>query len=118
MWTSVSSARRVGAGVIGAGLVAGSLLFGATGTAQAAPAPVTVSGPMSAGGPAFVNNEPAVIPAVPTGFGNAPQPEWFFHHHHHFFGHHHHHFFRHHHHFWHPRFHWWHPRLFHPWWFW
>ena len=77
---SLSSARRVAAGAVGATAVAGAMLFGATPAANAAPAyiPAVV-------GPAHVATAPAFI---------APQPEWWGHHHgfwfHHrrgFFGH-------------------------------
>ena len=77
---SLSSARRVAAGAVGASAVAGAMLFGATPAANAAPAyiPAVV-------GPAHVATAPAFI---------APQPEWWGHHHgfwfHHrrgFFGH-------------------------------
>jgi hypothetical protein len=79
---SLSSARRVAAGAVGATAVAGAMLFGATPAANAAPAhmPAVV-------GPAHVATAPAFI---------APQPAWFGHHHG-GFGHHHHGFFRGHH---------------------
>ena len=68
---SLSSARRIAAGAVGATAVAGAMLFGATPAANAAPAyiPAVV-------GPAHVATAPAFI---------APQPEWWGHHH--FFGH-------------------------------
>ncbi len=64
---SLSSARRVAAGAVGATAVAGAMLFGATPAANAAPAniPAVV-------GPAHVATAPAFI---------APQPEWWGHHH-------------------------------------
>lgn len=70
---SLSSARRVAAGAVGATAVAGAMLFGASPAANAAPAhiPAVV-------GPAHVATAPAFI---------APQPEWWGHHHG-FFGHH------------------------------
>lgn len=69
---SLSSARRLAAGSVGATAVAGAMLFGATPAANAAPAhmPAVV-------GPAHVATAPAFI---------APQPEWWGHHH--FWGHH------------------------------
>jgi hypothetical protein len=92
---SLSSARRLAAGAVGATAVAGAMLFGATPAANAAPAhmPAVV-------GPAHVATAPAFI---------APQPAWWGHHHggfghhrgfgrHGFFGHHHRGFFRGHHH--------------------
>ena len=76
---SLSSARRVAAGAVGATAVAGAMLFGASPAANAAPAhmPAVV-------GPAHVATAPAFI---------APQPAWFGHHHG-GFGHHHRGFFR------------------------
>lgn len=82
---SLSSARRLAAGAVGASAVAGAMLFGATPAANAAPAqmPAVI-------GPAHVATAPAFI---------APQPAWwghrhfghhrgfFFHHHRGFFGH-------------------------------
>ena len=76
---SLSSARRLAAGAVGAGAVTGALLFGAAPAANAAPAAVM--------GPAHVATAPAFI---------APQPDWWGHHHG-FWGHRHHGFFRGHH---------------------
>ena len=52
---SLSSARRIAAGALGAGAVAGAMLFGATPAANAAPAaPIpAVVGPMHVAPPAF-----------------------------------------------------------------
>lgn len=72
MSISVSSARRAAVGAIGAGAVAGGLLLGAVGTAQAAPTPASMSGPVSTA--ADVN---AVIA---TGMDNTPMPDWWLHH--------------------------------------
>ena len=74
---SLSSARRMAAGAVGASAVAGALLFGAAPAANAAPAAM---------GPAHVATAPAFI---------APQPAWWGHHH--FWGHHHRGWFFHHH---------------------
>jgi hypothetical protein len=78
---SLSSARRLAAGAVGAGAVAGAMLFGATPAANAAPAQMP-----AVMGPAHVATAPAFI---------APQPDWWGHHH--FWGHHHRGFFFHHH---------------------
>ena len=64
----VNSIRRRTVGGIGAGVVAGSLLFGAAGIAEAAPAPAPA---------------PTVTPVLSTGI-HAPMPEWRGHHKHHF----------------------------------
>jgi hypothetical protein len=74
---SLSSARRIAAGAMGASAVTGALLFGAAPAANAAPAAM---------GPAHVATAPAFI---------APQPAWWGHHH--FWGHRHRGFFFHHH---------------------
>ena len=58
MLSSLSSARRIAAGAVGASAVAGAMLFGATPAANAAPAPA----PQSVG---FAH----VAPASPAGFG-------------------------------------------------
>ncbi|HUB58805.1 MAG TPA: hypothetical protein VMB04_27020 [Mycobacterium sp.] len=91
---SLSSARRLAAGAVGAGAVAGAMLFGATPAANAAPAQMP-----AVMGPAHVATAPAFI---------APQPDWWGHHHgfghhrgfgrHGFWGHHRRGFFRGHHH--------------------
>lgn len=65
---SLSSARRLAAGAVGATAVAGAMLFGATPAANAAPAYIHV-----ATAPAFI----------------APQPAFWGHHHGGFFFHHH-----------------------------
>lgn len=89
MSISVSSTRRAVVGAVGAGVVAGGLLFGAVGTAQAAPVPASVSGPMSTANLAYLHNQPDVTPVVTTGWENAPMPDW-----------------------------WHHRRWFRPWWWW
>jgi hypothetical protein len=94
---SLSSARRLAAGAVGASAVAGAMLFGATPAANAAPAhiPAVV-------GPAHVATAPAFIAPQPAfwghhgGFGH--HHGFFRHHHRGFFGHHHRGFFRGHHH--------------------
>jgi hypothetical protein len=88
MFISVSSAHRVVGGAVGAGIVAGGLLFGAPGTAQAAPAPASGPGAISTAVPAYLHNQSDVNPVVTTGWENAPMPDW------------------------------WHHRWFHPWWWW
>lgn len=100
MSTPTRSARRIAVGAVGAGALAGGLLFGAVPAAQAAPAPavaphanvVELVGAFS----------PAAAPAgLPARTGSSDiLPIW--HHHGHGFGHHHHHR------------HWWNPLR----WFW
>ncbi|WP_156690234.1 hypothetical protein [Mycobacterium sp. Marseille-P9652] len=68
MSISSNSVRRAVVGAVGAGAVAGGLLFGASGTAQATPAP----GPASTAAPA---DAPMAV-----GFDNAPMPDWWLHH--------------------------------------
>jgi hypothetical protein len=61
MSNSLTSARRLAAGAVGATAVAGAMLFGATPAANAAPAPIpTVVGPMH------------VAPEAPPGFHALP----------------------------------------------
>jgi len=93
MLNSRNSCRRVVAGAIGAGAVAGALLVGAAGPAQASPGefaapPATIQ----------VAGNPIVLPAAPadsvfaTDLHMAPAPQWWGHH--------------------------WRHRLWHRWWWW
>jgi hypothetical protein len=89
MSISVRSARRTAVGAVGAGVVAGGLLFGAVGIAQAAPAPVSAPGPISTAAPAYLDSQPSVNPVIAAGYQTAPMPDW-----------------------------WHHRRWFRPWWWW
>lgn len=104
MLISRYSCRRVVAGAIGAGTVAGALLVGPAGPAQASP------GEVAAPAPAVVQVAALEVPVVlgnhlaidrapadtvfATDFRSAPTPQWWGRHH----------WWRHHHHLWH---HWW-----------
>jgi hypothetical protein len=77
MSISVSSVRQAAVGAVGAGVIAGGLLFGAIGTAQAAPA--SAPSPISTANPAFLHSQPDVTPVVATGWQHAPTPDWWHH---------------------------------------
>jgi hypothetical protein len=70
-WTG--SVRRATVGAIGAGALAGAMLFGALPSAQAAPAVATVA-PASLGTPSDLNN------VVATGWHDTPMPQHWWHH--------------------------------------
>ncbi|RRR42709.1 hypothetical protein EHH44_16480 [Mycolicibacter terrae] len=98
MSISKNSCRRVATGAISAGVLAGALVTGAAGTAQAAPAGFSASPPATVqvtGAPLVLGGQPpAAGPgALATGGHAGPMPQWWGHH-----------WWRHHHHFWH---HWW-----------
>ncbi|MGB3521992.1 MAG: hypothetical protein WBA50_11000 [Mycobacterium sp.] len=108
MLISRNSCRRVAAGAIGAGTLAGALLVGATGPAQASPGEVAVPPPTAvhvvgnpAGAPVSLGTRVGIDRApADTVFASdmrmAPMPQWWGRHHH-----------------------WWrHHHLWHRWWWW
>jgi hypothetical protein len=76
MSISISSARRAAVGAVGAGALAGGLLLGALGTAQAAPAAVSAPSSISAVAQADLPNQSAIT----AGLENGPMPDWWLHH--------------------------------------
>lgn len=98
MTISTNSFRRVAAGAIGAGMVAGAVMTGAAGTAQAAPEGFSAPPPATvqlADTPLALGGQPqAAGPgALAAGWHAGPMPQWWGHHH--WWRHHHHHFWHH-----------------------